>query len=366
MKARSYRDIDWPRLRSRYASWWRGELDTPLFYIATQPHVALEPRPQEHEAVKRWFMDPETRISREVALNRGRWFYADGFPTIDIGRINIGQAAFCGCPAHFANETIWLDPLLDSWDGWEEKIRFDPANELWRMTVAQAHLAVEMSAGEMAITTLGGFEGVLDNLATVRGVENALTDVLDHPEHVLALERRFLDDFRTIYFTLHDIIKDNPCGITTWNRALMTEGPVHCMQSDFSCMVSPRAFRRLGKWYLEEQASLFANVLYHLDGTNALQHLPMLCEITKLDGIQVVYQVPHGKRITGLMDSWRQIAAADKRIELWAQNPQELADVLPFLEMRPPKGIKLNLFPQDRETADALVDGIARLGYPLE
>ena len=157
--ARSYREIDWPRLRSRYAAWWRGELDTPLFYIATQPHVALEPRPHEHEAVKRWFMDPQTRISREVALNRGRWFYADGFPTIDIGRINIGQAAFYGCPAHFANETIWLDPLLDSWDGWEEKIRFDPANELWRMTVAQAHLAVEMAAGEMAITTLGGFEG---------------------------------------------------------------------------------------------------------------------------------------------------------------------------------------------------------------
>ena len=366
MKARSYRDIDWPRLRSRYASWWRGELDTPLFYIATQPHVALEPRPQEHEAVKRWFMDPETRISREVALNRGRWFYADGFPTIDIGRINIGQAAFYGCPAHFANETIWLDPLLDSWDGWEEKIRFDPANELWRMTVAQAHLAVEMAAGEMAITTLGGFEGPLDNLATVRGVENALTDVLDHPEHVLALERRFLDDFRTDLFHAARHHQGQPVrdhhlesgADDRWPRALHAE----------RLLVHDRAaaFRRLGKWYLEEQAGLFANVLYHLDGTNALPHLPMLCEIAKLDGIQVVYQVPHGKRITELMESWRQIAAAGKRIEIWAQNPQELADVLPFLEMRPPKGVKLNLFPQDREAADALVDGIARLGYPLE
>jgi len=28
---------------------------------------------------------------------------------------------------------------------------------------------------------------------------------------VLDLERRFLNDSRTINFTLHDIIKDNPC-----------------------------------------------------------------------------------------------------------------------------------------------------------
>lgn len=366
MQARDYRDIDWGRLRRRYAAWWRGELETPLFYIATQPQVTLAPRPHEHAAVKQWFMHPETRIAREVALNRGRLYYADGFPTIDLARINIGQAAFYGCPAHFANETVWLDPILESWDHWEDRIRYDPDNELWRLTVAQAHLAVEMAAGEMAITIVGGSEGVLDNLATVRGVENALRDVLECPEQVLALERRFLADFPTYYFALYDIIRGNPCGVTTWNRALMTEGPVHCMQSDFSCMIGPRLFRQLGQWYLEEQASLFANVLYHLDGTNALQHVPMLCEIAKIDGIQVVYQVPHDKRIGDLMDVWAQIQAAGKRVEIWAQTSAELAEVLPFLARARPKGLKLNLFPQPGEEAEALVRGIARLGYALD
>jgi len=103
-------------------------LDTPLFSIITPPHAALKPWP--HEAVKRWFIDPETRMPRAVALNRARWFCADGFPTIDSGRINIGQAAIYGCSAHFANETIKPDSLLDSWDGWEEKSRFAPTNEL--------------------------------------------------------------------------------------------------------------------------------------------------------------------------------------------------------------------------------------------
>lgn len=362
-RCRSYKEIDWPRLEDRYARWWRGELETPIFYIATQPHVELEPRPREHEAVRKWFMDPDARIPREVALNKGRWYYADGFPTIDIARINIGQAAFYGCPTNFTRETIWVGPIVETWEEWPRKLRYDPGNELWQLTLAQAHKALELAEGDMAITIIGGFDGVFDNLSTVRGVERALMDVLERPEEVVALEKRFLSDFGTYYFTLYDILKENRRGISLWNRAPMTEGPAHCMQSDFSCMISPKMYQEYGRWYLEEQAGMFATTLYHLDGTNALQHLPMLCQLEGLDGIQFTYQIPDGKRITELIDVWKQILGAGKRVEIWAQ---DIEDVLPLLEQVPPKGLKLNLFPRDRMQAETLVEGIERIGYPVD
>jgi len=361
----NYREINWPRLKDRYSRWWKGELETPIFYISVWPGPAagVEPRPKDPAAVKRWFMDPETRMRREIAIAKHSCYFADGFPSVDIGRINIGQASFYGCPTHFAHETIWVDPILAEWDGWEGKIRFDEGNELWRLTLAQGRKAVELAEGDVCITMLGGFEGPLDNLSAVRGVENALLDVVENPDEVLALERRFLDDFKRYYFSLYEILRGNPRGVCLWSRALMTDGPAHCMQSDFSCMVSPEICRRLGLWYLREQARMFAGTIYHLDGSNALHHLPMLLEMEELDCVQFIYQIPAGKRLIESVDVFRRILDSGKRAEVFAW---DIDDVIPALRQLPPKGLKMNIYPPDPQAAEALVREIRDLGYPVD
>jgi len=360
----SYRDIDWSRLQDRYSRWWRGELETPLLYIATcpDPSANVAPRPHDHDAVKKWFMDPEIRMRREHRMATHSWYYADGFPSLTLGRINIMQAAYYGCPTNYAHETIWVDPILRTWDDWEERIRFDAANETWQMTLGQARLALELAGDDCAITIIGGFEGALDNTAAVRGTDRALFDLLEHPDCVRDLERRFLDDFNRHYYgPLLEMLKDNPRGVSLWDMVLMTDGPAHCIQSDFSCMVSPDMFQDLGLWYVQEQARTFPNTVYHLDGANARHHLPALLDIDELDCIQFIYQIPDGWSLLDAAPTVRQILQAGKRAEVFAW---KLDDVIPFLQQVPPKGLKLNAWAPNREAARTLCRDICSLGYP--
>ncbi len=359
-----HNEVNWTRLNDRYSRWWKGELEDPILVMQTWPQTPVgEPRPSAHADVKRWFMDPATRMNREMAQAVHSQYFGDGYPTIDIGRINIGQAAFYGCPTNFTQHTIWVEPVLDEWDGWENKIRFDENNELWQMTVRQAQLAVEIARGEVAITQLGGFEGPLDNLATVRGSERALWDVVECPGRVLELERRFLADFQRYFFTLYDIIKGNRRGVSLWSRILMTDGPAHGQQSDFSCMISPDLYRQLGQWYLREQARLFSNIHYHLDGSNAVQHLPMLYEMPEVDCIQYIYQVPEGKTLLDIIPTLKEILAAGKRAEAYVH---DLNHVIPVLKQVPHKGLKLNIFAGDPKAMLDLIAQIRSLGLAVE
>ncbi len=359
-----YNEVNWDRLNDRHSRWWKGELADPLLIIQCWPtDIATEPRPATHEAVKRWFMDPAIRMQREMTLATHSHYFGDGYPTIDIGRINIGQAAFYGCPTNFTQHTIWVEPVLDDWAGWQDKIQFDENNELWQLTVKQAKLAVEIARGEVAITQLGGSDGPLDNLSTVRGSERALWDVMECPDRVLELERRFLADFQRYYFTLYDLIKNNRRGVGLWSRILMTDGPAHSQQSDFSCMISPDLYRRLGQWYLREQAKLFKNIHYHLDGSNAVQHLPMLYEMPEVDCIQYIYQVPEGKSLTDVIPTLKEILAAGKRAEVYVHDINTIA---PVLEQVPHKGLKLNIFVGGQQAGEDVVARIRSLGLAVE
>lgn len=357
------REIDWGRLQDRTTRWWRGELDTPLIYLAVcpDPSANLTPRPHDHAGVKQWFMDPETRMRREHYMATHSWYFADGFPSLTLGRINIMQAAYYGCPTRYAHETIWTDPILERWDGWEERVRFDSANETWQMTLGQAHLALELAGDDCAITIIGGFEGALDNATAMRGTDRALFDMVEHPQQVMALERRFLDDFsRHYYGPLLDLLKDNPRGVSLWDLILMSDGPAHCIQSDFSCMVSADMFRDLGLWYVRAQAEMFPHTVYHLDGANARHHLPALLEVDELDCIQFIYQIPDGWSLLDAAPTVRQILEAGKQAEVFAWR---IDDIVPFLERVPPKGLKLNAWAPDRETAKGLCRDLRAMEY---
>ncbi len=58
------------------------------------------------------------------------------------------------------------------------------------------------------------------------------------------------------------------------------------MQCDFSAMISPYQFRNFIQHSLKEQAEHLDNVLYHLDGPDAIKHVDAVMEIEKIDALQ--------------------------------------------------------------------------------
>lgn len=58
------------------------------------------------------------------------------------------------------------------------------------------------------------------------------------------------------------------------------------MQCDFSAMMSPTQFKELIVPSLKKQCDALDYSLYHLDGPDALRHLPALMEIDSLKALQ--------------------------------------------------------------------------------
>ena len=51
------------------------------------------------------------------------------------------------------------------------------------------------------------------------------------------------------------------------------------LQSDISVMISPKSFRRFVQPFIREQCQRLDYSMYHLDGVDAIRHLPALLEM---------------------------------------------------------------------------------------
>jgi 5-methyltetrahydrofolate--homocysteine methyltransferase len=63
-------------------------------------------------------------------------------------------------------------------------------------------------------------------------------------------------------------------------------GLVDIPQCDFSAMIGPDMFREFGLPSLRHECELLDAAEYHLDGPDAIQHLPAVAEIPKITLIQ--------------------------------------------------------------------------------
>lgn len=362
-----YNEVDWDSIEQRQRLWWEGKLDDLFIHIFTgvDPSVKLEPRPSGNEAVKRWFMDPETRMNREYQMAVNREYFLDGFPSMDIGRINLALSLMYGPPeTNFTEHTIWVGHLLeDGIEGWQEKLQYNRDHELWQMTRGMAEKAVELAGEDICITQVGGTDGPLDNFSQLRGAQEALMDLIEEDWHedILRIEEKFLQDFDTYYFELYDIIKDNPSGVCLWDRSLMVNGPAHILQSDFSCMISPQLYEKFGRFYLEHQTRKFANSIYHLDGANALYQLPLIASLEHLDCIQFIHNHSGGQKLIEVVDIVQKIQETGKTVEVFSWMA---TDVIEFLKALPDaRNLRIITTPATPKEAEEMVKEIRAMGY---
>jgi succinate dehydrogenase flavin-adding protein (antitoxin of CptAB toxin-antitoxin module) len=104
-------------------------------------------------------------------------------------------------------------------------------------------------------------------------------------------------------------------GSTNWTGG-WSSGQFVCIgQNDFTCMISPEMF---DEFCLEDTVACIDHVehsLYHLDGPEAIRHLPRILEIEKLHTVQWVHgngRPPHSHWI----DLLKQIQSAGKAVQV--------------------------------------------------
>jgi len=327
---------DWDRSRENLTKWWRHEgLAVSITAPARQPRRATLDElvlPEDH--TYRW-TDPTFRFNRaEFELSR-QFFGGEAFPYFDTQTGPGSLGMFLGSEPQFVTGTVWYRPCIDDLDA-HPKLQFDPQQRWFKAQLAIIDEGVRRAEGRFLVGMPDLIENI-DTLAQLRDAQTLLMDMIEQPE---AVERR-LWEINEAFFAAFDAIfnriKDEHGGNAFSAFKIWGPGKTAKLQCDASAMFSPQMFRRFVCPPLRQQCEWLDYSLYHLDGTQALHHVPALLEIEALDAIQ---WTPQAGQPTGGSPQWydlyRRIKAGGKSVQVFDIRHEE---VVPLIDAVGPEGM---------------------------
>lgn len=211
-------------------------------------------------------------------------FLGESFPNLNIDFGPGSLASYLGSEIGFKEDTVWFNKCLDSWDG-VPKLTFDPENKWFKKHIQLAKDCQELAGDDFYVDMPDLMENI-DVLASLRGAQDILFDLLDEPEKIGERIQEVTDIYYEYYDRFYDIIKDEEGGNAYTVFQIWGPGKTVKLQCDFSAMMSPEDFRTYIQPSLREQSEKADNVLYHLDGPAAIKHMDALMEIDGIDALQ--------------------------------------------------------------------------------
>ena len=233
------------------------------------------------------YQDPERIVARYRQFCETHAFLAESFPNLNIDFGPGSLAAYLGSDIGFKEDTVWFIPSPDYENGWDgaPKLAFNPENEWLLKHLALAAKCRELAGDDFFVDMPDLMENI-DTLASLRGAQDTLYDLLDEPEAVEARIKEIDRIYFEYYNRFYDIIHDREGGNAYTVFQIWGPGRTVKLQCDFSAMMSPDDFRAYIQPSLRQQAEKADCVLYHLDGPDAIKHLDALMEIDGIDALQ--------------------------------------------------------------------------------
>jgi len=325
---------DWEEAQQHYRAWWEHEAFGRCALCVTAPRAdapALEPPAFPEDPVQRW-TDLDF-ISELNAYHHATTFYGgEAFPIWNGGYPgHTSIPAYLGCPLTLDMATGWWDPILleDDWD--IHQVKFDPENRWWQFTLAQVRRSLEECPGKSIPCIGGALGGSGDTLAALRGTWQLLYDVVLRPEQVAEAELYLMGIWIDVFDTLYSLVHDAAEGSTNW-FGIWSPGrfyPTHC---DFSYMISTEMFCKLFIPALERQLACLDHSVYHVDGIGAFRHVNALCDLPRLQALQIL---PGAGKPSPLhyLDTLRLVQARGKNLHISIE-PEEVETALELLSAR--------------------------------
>jgi hypothetical protein len=357
----------------RYRAWWRRD---GLILRVLAPRDRSLPQgtnPQEPftycmdgidttmpasdvQTFEKAWTDPDERAQRANRYLARIYFGGDALPYFDT---NIGPgnlATFLGSEPEFASDTVWYRPCITDLDR-HPPLRFDPANRHFRQQKAIVETGVQVSGGRYLVSMPDLVEN-LDVLASLRGTQELLMDLVERPEAVKARLTEINQAYFAAFDAIHALIRD-PWGGNIFSAfSIWGPGRTAKVQCDACVMISPQMFAEFVVPSLAEQCAWLDYSMYHLDGTQAIRHLDALLAIESLDAIEWTPQVsvPQGgsPEWYGL---YRRILDAGKSVQAINVRPEE---VRPLLDAVGAPGMFVVVTAESEAQARSLVETIDR------
>ena len=272
-------------IKQRFDAWWKNDLsESPLVWLVTSKEPSSPPLPcKDPETYEQMYTDAENISAHFRNHFRCEQYLGDSFPHLGL---NLGPgsiALYLGSRPIFRPDTLWYSECVEDWNSYE--LKYDEENKWWKLHREMVKTALELSGGEYYIDVPDLIEN-LDILSAMRGPQNTCYDLIDCPE---ILKKR-LDELDGLYFkyfdAIYDMVKDQKQSNSYTAFNIIGRGKTAKIQCDFSAMMSPAQFIDLVVPSLERQCNTLDNSIYHLDGKDAIIHLPALMSIENLGALQ--------------------------------------------------------------------------------
>ena len=336
-----YKD-NWPQTKEKFTNWWAHKnTGRPLMVVVAKKAGADSPVPEDlvYKTMDEKYRNAEHMIKRYRYYCETHEFLAESFPNMSADFGPGSLASYIGSDITFNEETVWFNEFVEDWEETPTLV-FDQENAWWKEHYALVKRARELAGDDFYI----GIPDIMENidvLASLRGAQNTIFDMVDEPEEIEKRIRQVSDIYFEYYDRFYDLVKDADGGSCYTVFQIWGEGKTAKLQCDFSAMMSPTNFRDFIQAPLREQAGKLNNVLYHLDGPDAIKHMDAIMEIDEIDALQwtsgdhgpdgtledwyVIYDKARkaGKSLwikvyTGGLDDW--IAGVDKLVERYGSH----------------------------------------------
>ncbi|NDV79717.1 hypothetical protein D0T57_12170 [Dysgonomonas sp. 511] len=336
--------------KKHYIDWWnqKGIVLTMWEHLFKDgaPYADI-PEPAPAKDLDQFWFDPEWR-SRYLNYQMSRNSYkADILPVANtqLGPGSLG--AILGAELEGREDTIWIREQHN----FSDEIVFDESNKWWQLHLELLRKCKEKAQGNYLIGCPDLVEG-LDVLASLKGSDNALMDIMIDPDTTLQQLQAVNDAYFKAFDQIYDIINEDGemafCYFSIWGPAKVSK-----LQCDISIMISEDDFRTFALPFLREQTEKIDYTLYHLDGVDAMRHVDALLELENLNAIQWTPGVgqPQGGAACWY-DLYKKILAGGKSI---MANWVTLDELKPLLDNVGNQGLNIQMdFKSEHEIDEAL------------
>lgn len=347
---------DWPTARQHHIDWWNHDgLVLWLTAPANRPHEDVPDPGPAPSLEARWY-GPAWRVARqEYDLSR-TYFGGDSFPMVGAWTGAGDLAAYLGCPVHLADNTIWYEPIIADPDQFRGPLQLHHDNPVLVRTLALVDHALSRSRGRFFVSQPDIIENI-DILASLRGTQDLLIDMIERPDWVLARLREinaaFFEAFDLFYHRIKDVDGGNTFVFNLWGP-----GRTAKVQCDACSMFGPDMFQQFVAPLLDEQCRWLDYAMYHLDGEECFPNLDALLTIESIRAIEWTPKFAYSTEGGGhpkWYDLYRRILAAGKSVQAICVKVDE---VIPLLDAVGGRGMFIWVEAPDEATARRLEERV--------
>ena len=293
---------DWESTRQRFDDYWKGEnTGRPIMRVTgVKPgHYPFQVPPEiKSKSMDEKYLDAESIVRRFRYYCETHEFLGESFPNLNADFGPGSLAAYLGSGIRFQPNTVWFDPCVEDWADYP-KIQFDPENKWFKEHIRVFSECKKLIGNDFPIAIPDLMENV-DVLASMRGAMDLLYDMIDDEEEIVKRVQEVTNCYQQYYDAFYKYAEYEGGSAYTIFQ-IFGSGKTQKLQCDFSALMSPDNFRTCVLDSLKQACKPLDNVLYHLDGPDAIKHMDALMEV---DGIKALQWTSGDAGPDGTLEDW--------------------------------------------------------------